>query len=127
MFVDISELAGDLGVAEKISVTTLKGATADEAGIQVNPEEEVFETVALLIEKSVNVLDVGTGSYLPKITYDFYMPREILVGKKLKGSTIKRENGTEYIVTSDVIIRKYVSHCVVGATEKRVVDDRIKR
>ncbi|MEG0151558.1 MAG: hypothetical protein RR744_00065 [Cellulosilyticaceae bacterium] len=124
MFVDISELANDLDVIEKITILPLGSTTSNDYGEQSESSEKKIYVSCIVTEKQANVLDVKTGSYLPKVTYQFYIPTQTVYANKLKGATITRENGMELIVSSNPLVRKYVSHCVVEATEKRVVDDR---
>lgn len=120
MYVDISELAYDDSVTESISILPLGKSTSDDYGAQSPSTEKPIEIKCVVVEKTTNVLDVKTGSYLPRMMYRFYIPTSIVYKNELKGAEITREDKSKLIVVSKPIVRKYVSHCVVEATEMRV-------
>lgn len=120
MYVDITDLVNDGLVAEKIILKPLGAVSSDEFGIQEPSTELEIVVTGIVTEKMARVMDGVTGSYMERLVYHFYIPTHVVYNNELTGATLIRETGEEYIVTSKPIVRKYVSHCVVEATNKKV-------
>lgn len=125
MYVDIYSLVMDTGVPVKISIFLMGDKSGDsEYGFV---EEDVNKTKAdeenvfcAMVENVDDVADYMNGSYISRVSYDFYIPSEICYKYELSGATIKTEDGREFTVTREPLKRKYVSHCVVNATENNM-------
>lgn len=119
MYVDITDLVNDGLVAEKIILKPLGDAGSDEFGMQDPSTYPEITVTGIVTEKIARVMDTATGSYMERLVYHFYIPTHIVYNNELTGATLVRETGEEYIVTSKPLVRKYVSHCIVEATNKK--------
>lgn len=128
MWVDITSLIKDTGVGEYIDITLLPKVTDtgdygvidysdDENDENVEKIEEVFCT---MVEVMDNVVDTYQGSYVPRVTYDFYVPAAICLENDLTGAKITTSDGRKFMIGQKPLVHRYVSHCVVTATEDRL-------
>jgi len=124
MYVDISNLLLDGSVTEKIVITGNNSLVVDEYGIPVTKDgfyDYKKECSCIIVENKTNVLDASDGLYHQTIVYDFYIPTRIIKEiDKLNGGFITRNDGSKYVITGNPIVRPYVSHCQIRATEVRV-------
>lgn len=122
MWVDISDLISDIGVGQNVTITLLPESTdTGDFGVLDDDDVEVLEDVyCTMVENVHDAVDSQSGSYISRITYDFYIPYQFSLGKKLEGATISTLDGRKFTITHRPINRRYVSHCVVTATEDRL-------
>ena len=122
MFVDISDIAYE--VSEMLTIQGIEDVVADEYGLQTQTSLPEINVSCMVVENIDKVLDISTGSYLPKVTYDLYIPYSTVNSEQLNGATVTRGNGIRYTIVSQPIRRAYASHVVYVAVEERVKDDR---
>ncbi|MGL5962051.1 MAG: hypothetical protein ACRCZ0_08870 [Cetobacterium sp.] len=121
MFVDITELVRDSGVGEYVTITLLADpSNTGDFGVPDNSKAEVIEDVFVtMVEDIDDVVDSQSGSYISRVAYRFYIPASICLEYDLCGATISTSGERNFTVTNNIIRRKYVSHCVVNATEDK--------
>lgn len=122
MWVDVSSLIKDTGVGQYITIALLPAVTdTGDFGIPNDDDVEILEEVyCTMVENVENVVDSHSGSYVQRITYDFYIPAKFSLGYELKGATIKTGDDRKFTITQRPINQRYVSHCVVTATEDKL-------
>lgn len=124
MYVDISNLLLDNSVTENVSIIGSNSTQPDDYGIpvnKINKDSYIKQCNCIIVEKKTSVLDASKGIYHKTVVYDFYIPTSIVSEiDKLDGGFIIRQNGTKYVITGNPIIRPYISHCQIRATEVRL-------
>ena len=122
MWVDITSLIKDAGVGQLITIELLPKTTdTGDFGIVNDDDIEMLRDVfCTMVENVDDVVDSQSGTYISRVTYDFYIPYKFSIGYELEGSTIKTTDGRKFTVTHRPINRNYVSHCVVTATEDKL-------
>lgn len=126
MWVDITELINETGVGIYVDIYLLSdGSGMNDYGVIIenestNGEADIKDIYCTMVENVDDVVDFTKGSYVSRVTYDFYIPANICLNNMLEGATIKTRDNREFIVVREPIKRDYVSHCVVTATENNL-------
>ncbi|MGL5716964.1 MAG: hypothetical protein ACRCX2_28370 [Paraclostridium sp.] len=122
MWVDISSIIKDIGVGQYIDITLLPTNTnTGDFGVLDDSNATVLDDVfCTMVENVDDVVDSQSGSYISRVTYDFYIPYRFSLGYQLEGATITTKDNRKFTITHRPINRKYVSHCVVTATEDKL-------
>lgn len=125
MWVDITSLIKETGVGQFIDIQLLPSTTnTGDYGVADDDDGELLEKVfCAMVENVDRVVDSQSGSYISRVTYDFYIPYQYSIGRDLEGAKIKDSYGKNYTVTHRPINQKYVSHCVITATEDKLTHD----
>lgn len=123
MWVDITSLIKDAGVGQYVTMKLLPSKTdTGDYGIPSDDDAQIFENVyCTMVENVDDVVDSQSGSYISRVTYDFYIPYKFSVGYVLEGATVTTKDGRKFTVTHRPINRNYVSHCVITATEDKLI------
>ena len=124
MFVDVGSLIRETGVGLYIDVYMIADKTPmDDYGVVmsnttlVGREPDIRDIYCTMVEDVDNIVAVNNGSYGSRITYDFYIPAEIALKNTWSGATLVTKDGRRFVVTREPIRQRYVSHCVINATE----------
>jgi len=121
MRVNMNNLAR--GHSELLTFKLIGDTYLDEYGIETSSFPEI-KAKCIVSEEITNTLDVSTGSYLKRITYQIYVPYKIAKENDIIGAFLTRSNGQELIVSQTAIMRSYASHAMFIATERKVWYDR---
>ncbi|MGL5712353.1 MAG: hypothetical protein ACRCX2_04985 [Paraclostridium sp.] len=122
MWVDITDLINEVGVGEYVKITLLPSITdTGDYGIVDDGNSKVIDNIfCTMVENVDDVVDSQSGSYISRVTYDCYLPCDISLNNELEGATIETSDKRKFIITHKIINRRYVSHCVVSATEDKL-------
>lgn len=122
MWVDVTSLIKDAGVGQYIDIELLPDETnTGEYGVAYDDTGEKLNGVfCTMVENVDRVVDSQSGSYISRVTYDFYVPYQYSVGRNLEGAKITDSENRVFTVTHRPVTQKYVSHCVVTATEDKL-------
>jgi hypothetical protein len=124
MWVDISELINDVGVGQYIDIQMLQdnADTGDFGVVEESTDSKLSlkNIYCTMVENVDDVVSSQDGSYISRVTYDFYIPAKFSLGYDLEGSTIRTKDGRKFTVTHRPINQAYVSHCVLTATEDKL-------
>lgn len=125
MWVDVGSLIRDSGVGQYVDISLLPENTdTGDFGVVDDSNIQIFKDVyCTMVENVTDVVDSQSGSYISRVTYDFYIPCKYSLGYELEGATITTKDNRKFTITHRPINRKYVSHCVVTATEDKLVYD----
>ena len=126
MWVDITEMINEAGVGAYVDIYLLNDSSdMNDYGIIIENEStdrepDIKDVYCTMVENVDDVVDFNRGSYMSRVTYDFYIPAKICLENVLEGATIKTKDNREFVVVRELIKRGYVSHCVVTATENNL-------
>ena len=122
MWVDVTSLIKDAGVGQYIDIELLPDETnTGEYGVADDDTgEKLIGVFCTMVENVDRVVDSQSGSYTSRVTYDFYVPYQYSVGRNLEGAKITDSEDRVFTVTHRPVTQKYVSHCVVTATEDKL-------
>ena len=123
MFVDVTSLIRDKNVKRQVKVYLKKPQATNEFGVKLPPtfnndvEPDLIINNCCIVEQRDRILSPERGTYIFRISYDFYFPRNKVRGHDLTGATIILDNGRKFTLTVLSIDGEYSSHAVYNGTE----------
>lgn len=122
MFVDVSSLINDRNVKRKLKVYLKnKQAEPDEFGVVLPPEQHepdyVIDNVGF-VEQRDRAWASERGTYIDRITYDFYFPRNKVLGIDLIGAIVVDTEGNRFRLTECYLNWNYASHTIYNGTKE---------
>lgn len=122
MFVDVSNLINDSNVKRKLKIYLKnKQAEPDEFGVVLPPEQYepdyVIDNVGF-VEQRDRAWAFERGTYIDRITYDFYFPRNKVLGIDLIGAIVVDMEGNRFRLTECYLNWNYASHTIYNGTKE---------
>lgn len=122
MFVDVSSLINNINVKRTLKIYLKnKQAEPDDFGIILPPTMDtpdlVIDNVGFVVQRD-RAWAFERGTYIDRITYDFYFPRNKVLNVDLIGAICVDEGGNKYCLTEQYLDGNYTSHVIYNGTKE---------
>ena len=123
MFVDVTSLINEATVKRTAKIYTKKQRKTNEFGVKLPPtatdnvEPDIIINNCCVVEQRDRILSPERGTYIFRISYDFYFPRNKVKGHNLTGAKVILDNGRQFTLTELSLDGEYASHAVYNGTE----------